>query len=150
MDTTSFLDKIAQRVFADFPESFENLTLVLPNKRARVFLIEKLKSKTDKTFFAPKIISIEEFIYDISKIKAIDNIELLFCFYQVYKKLTPTENTQDFETFSNWAKMLIGDFNEIDRYLLNPEPCSHGTRVRRHTALLLRQLFYLPQFLKYL
>lgn len=121
MDTTSFLDKIAQRVFTDFPESFENLTLVLPNKRARVFLIEKLKNKTDKTFFAPKIISIEEFIYDISKIKAIDNIELLFCFYEVYKSLTPAENTQDFETFSNWAKMLIGDFNEIDRYLLNPE-----------------------------
>ena len=46
---------------------------------------------------------------------------MLFCFYEVYKSLTPKENIQDFETFSNWAKILLGDFNEIDRYLLNPD-----------------------------
>lgn len=120
MNTNSFLDKIAQQITQDFPNNFENLTLVLPNKRARVFLIEKLKNQTNRTFFAPNIISIEEFIYEIAQIKSIDNIELLFCFYEVYKTLTPAENTQDFETFSNWAKMLLGDFNEIDRYLLNP------------------------------
>lgn len=117
----TFLDKIANRIHIDFQEDFENLTVVLPNKRARVFLIEKLKKQTNKTFFAPNIISIEEYIYTISKIKSIDNIELLFCFYEVYKSLTPKENIQDFETFSNWAKILLGDFNEIDRYLLNPD-----------------------------
>lgn len=120
MKSNSFLDKIAIQILQDFPENFDNLTLVLPNKRARVFLIEKLKNQTSKTFFAPNIISIEELIYEISGIKSIDNIELLFCFYEVYKILTPVENAQDFETFSNWAKMLLGDFNEIDRYLLNP------------------------------
>jgi len=121
MNSNTFLDKIAEQIFKDFNGSFNNLTLVLPNKRARVFLIEKLKNQTSETFFAPKIISIEEFIYEISKIKSIDNIELLFNFYEVYKTLTPKENIQDFETFSNWAKMLLGDFNEIDRYLLNPD-----------------------------
>lgn len=120
MHTNTFLDKIANQILQDFPINFENLTLVLPNKRARIFLIEKLKNQTEKTFFAPNIISIEEFIYEIAQIKSIDNIELLFCFYEVYKSLTPKENIQDFETFSNWAKMLLGDFNEIDRYLLNP------------------------------
>ncbi len=117
----TFLDKIATKIFTDFQDNFDNLSIILPNKRARVFLIEKLKNQTDKTFFAPNIISIEEFIFDISKIKSIDNIELLFCFYEVYKSLTPKENIQDFETFSNWAKMLLADFNEIDRYLLNPD-----------------------------
>lgn len=121
MKTQSFLDKIATKIFTDFQDNFDNLSIILPNKRARVFLIEKLKNQTDKTFFAPNIISIEEFIFDISKIKSIDNIELLFCFYEVYKSLTPKENIQDFETFSNWAKMLLADFNEIDRYLLNPD-----------------------------
>ena len=121
MKTQSFLDKIATKIFTDFQDNFDNLSIILPNKRARVFLIEKLKNQTDKTFFTPNIISIEEFIFDISKIKSIDNIELLFCFYEVYKSLTPKENIQDFETFSNWAKMLLADFNEIDRYLLNPD-----------------------------
>src|SRR5690606_17732478 len=34
---------------------------------------------------------------------------------------TPVNEQQDFEQFSNWAKMLLQDFNEIDRYLLKPQ-----------------------------
>ena len=41
-------------------------------------------------------------------------------FYEVYKEITPQNAQQDFEQFSNWAKMLLQDFNEIDRYLLKP------------------------------
>ena len=29
-------------------------------------------------------------------------------------------NQQEFELFANWAKTLLQDFNEIDRYLLDP------------------------------
>jgi len=45
---------------------------------------------------------------------------LLFEFYNVY--LSVTEKDQEsFETFANWAKTLLQDFNEIDRYLLEPD-----------------------------
>jgi hypothetical protein len=29
------------------------------------------------------------------------------------------KNQQSFELFANWAKTLLQDFNEIDRYLLD-------------------------------
>ncbi|WP_264433032.1 PD-(D/E)XK nuclease family protein [Flavobacterium agricola] len=67
----------------------------------------------------PKIISIEEYVQELAQINTLDNIELLFEFYTVYKKLTKTENLQSFDTFANWGKILIQDFNEIDRYLLD-------------------------------
>jgi len=93
---------------------------VLPNKRARLFLIEALKTTSDKTFFAPEIISVEDLIGNISKMHTLSSVEQLFEFYEVYKTITPISAQQDFEQFSNWAKMLLQDFNEIDRYLLKP------------------------------
>lgn len=97
-----------------------DLVVVLPNKRAKVFLIEALRNKTENTIFAPKIISIEDFIQDIAGIRSIDSIELVFEFYEVYLSITSKEKQQPFELFANWAKTLLQDFNEIDRYLLEP------------------------------
>jgi hypothetical protein len=47
----------------------------------------------------------------------VDPIELLFEFYDVCQLLKT--NQQSFELFANWAKTLLQDFNEIDRYLLD-------------------------------
>ena len=52
--------------------------------------------------------------------RSLDAIELLFEFYSVYLQSTPEDKQQDFERFSNWAKTLLQDFNEIDRYLVDP------------------------------
>jgi hypothetical protein len=49
----------------------------------------------------------------------VDPIELLFEFYDVYLSVTEKTNQQSFELFANWAKTLLQDFNEIDRYLLD-------------------------------
>ncbi len=120
MEKISFLHKIAQQVIHDYGLDFTNCLIVLPNKRGRLFLLEAFKDLSDKTFFAPEIISIEDFIGNVAKMDAITAIEQLFEFYEVYKEITPTEVQQDFEQFGNWAKMLLQDFNEIDRYLLKP------------------------------
>jgi hypothetical protein len=60
--------------------------VVLPNKRAKIFLIEALKS--DGNILSPEIISIEDFIQDIAGIRTVDPIELLFEFYDVYLSVT--------------------------------------------------------------
>ncbi len=44
----------------------------------------------------------------------------MFEFYEVYLSITEKSSQQPFETFANWAKTLLQDFNEIDRYLLDP------------------------------
>ena len=119
MTNISFLDKIAQVLIEDFSGKLSNTIVVLPNKRAKIFLIEALKKQVDTNIFSPEIISIEEFIQDIAGIRAVDPIELLFEFYEVYLSITEKSNQQSFELFANWAKTLIQDFNEIDRYLLD-------------------------------
>lgn len=119
MSNTTFLSKLTDELISLYPDTLSDITIVLPSKRARVFLIENIQSKLSKPIFAPTILSIEEFIQDISGLRTIDSIEVLFEFYKVYAAITEKKDVQDFETFSYWAKTVIQDFNEIDRYLLN-------------------------------
>jgi len=121
MADITFLDKLSTQIISNYGNNLPHITIVLPNKRARIFLLEALKKQLNATVFAPNIISIEDFVQDVSGIRSIDAIELMFEFYNVYLSLTPKDKQQPFETFANWAKTLLQDFNEIDRYLLNPD-----------------------------
>lgn len=120
MVQVTFLHDIAQVILSDYSHHLSDTVVVLPNRRAKVFLIDALGKQASKTIFAPQIISIEDFVRDIAQLRPVDNIALLFEFYTVYLELTPNE-PEPFETFANWAKTLLQDFNEIDRYLLDPD-----------------------------
>lgn len=120
MTTITFLDKIANVLVSEYNERISETIVVLPNKRAKIFLIEALKKQLQENIFSPEIVSIEDFIQSIAKIRTIDSIELLFEFYEVYLSVTEINQQQPFEVFANWGKTLLQDFNEIDRYLLEP------------------------------
>ena len=102
-------------------EDFSKLTFILPSKRAGVFLKSHIAKQLETTIFAPKILSIEEFVETLSDLKYANNTELLFEFYKVYLKHTPKDQVEPFDTFSKWSQILLQDFNEIDRYLVPPE-----------------------------
>jgi len=99
--------------------NFTNTSIILPNKRASIFVKNEIKSQISLNHFLPKIKSIEEFVFDISKINKTDNLVLLFEFYKIYLENTEKEKIESFDEFSNWASILIKDFNEIDSYLIN-------------------------------
>lgn len=99
-----------------------DFTLILPSKRAGGFLRNILKNTATQTSFSPLIISIEEFIENLSNLKIIDNTELLFKSYHAYLSTEVIKEKESFETYSSWAITLLNDFNEIDRYLVEPKP----------------------------
>lgn len=101
-------------------EDFSHLTFVLPSRRAGVFLKRELSKITPKSIFAPTIFSIEEFVQELSELRQVTNIELLFEFYSVYIKIEKPHRIETFDTFSKWATILLQDFNEIDRFLVEP------------------------------
>lgn len=102
-------------------EDISSLTFILPSKRAGNFLKHEISNLTEKTLFVPEILSIEEFIEELSGLRLISNTELLFKFYSVYTNNTTKDHTETFETFSKWAQTVIQDFNEIDRHLITQE-----------------------------
>ena len=98
---------------------FSKLSFILPNKRAGVFLKHSISRQLNSTIFAPKILSIEEFIEQLSDLSYANNTELIFEFYNVYVENTPKNLIEPFDTFSKWAQLLLQDFNEMDRYLVD-------------------------------
>ncbi|MEI7508213.1 MAG: PD-(D/E)XK nuclease family protein [Flavobacterium sp.] len=120
MEHSNFIQQIARVILNDYPDTLSDTIIILPNRRAKVFLIEALKNQSEKTIFAPEIISIEDFVQNIAGIRSIDSVALLFEFYTIYLEITEKDK-ESFETFANWAKTLLQDFNEIDRYLLEPD-----------------------------
>ncbi len=101
--------------------NLEELLFILPSKRAGVFLKHHLATLLEKPIFSPHIISIEEFVEELSGLQNISNTELLFKLYATYKELTKESEQEAFEIFSKWAQILLQDFNEIDRYLIPQE-----------------------------
>ncbi|WP_452220130.1 PD-(D/E)XK nuclease family protein [Lacinutrix salivirga] len=114
---TSFIHDVLSKLFKEH-HSLSQFTFILPSRRAGLFLKHTISEIIATTEFAPKIISIEEFVEDLSNLKAITNNELLFKFYSVYLNLTPKNSQEPFEVFSKWAQIVLQDFNEIDRYLI--------------------------------
>jgi len=102
-------------------QNLSDLIFVLPSKRAGLFLKYEISKVVNQTIFSPHIISIEEFVEELSELKSISNTELLFEFYTTYSQLTKKEHLDSFESFSKWAQILLQDFNEIDRYLIPQE-----------------------------
>ena len=76
MNESTFLDQLANQILIDFQHKLNDVQIVLPNKRAKVFLLQCLKNKLTSTVFAPKIISIEDLVQDISGIRSIDSLIL--------------------------------------------------------------------------
>jgi ATP-dependent helicase/nuclease subunit B len=117
---TPFLEKIADRLLQKFPDNMENVAIVLPSKRAVVFFKHYLSKKIDKPIFLPDFYSIEEFIENLSELQVLDNISLQFRLYATYLKFPPKKK-DSFDDFLKWSNVLLHDFNEIDRNLVDPK-----------------------------
>ncbi|GGD51111.1 PD-(D/E)XK nuclease family protein [Muriicola marianensis] len=95
----------------------EQLVLVVPSKRAGVFLLQLFAKTATKSEFAPTLYTIEEFVSVLSGVRYATNTQLIFELFEVYSTLRGKE-AESFHEFSRWGGTLLQDFNEIDRYLI--------------------------------
>jgi len=116
----NFIKKVIIEVIQN-NKNLQNITFISSSKRSTVFIKNYLKETLKENSFYPNIKSIEEFIEEVSEINVIDSIEILFKFYEIYQKNTKKEYQEPFEKFIAWANILLNDFNEIDRYLINAD-----------------------------
>ena len=115
---TTYINEIVTALFKS-NQNLSDFVFVLPSKRAGTFLKKEILSQSNQTQFAPEILSIEELIEKIADLKIASSIELLFEFYEVYLNEIAVLEKESFESFSSWASVLIDDFNEIDRNLID-------------------------------
>ena len=113
----SFLEYTLDQ-YPEWETSPSNYVFILPSKRAGFFLKNLMAQRTLHTLLAPDIWSIEDFVGDIAGLRYASEVQLLFHLYDVYLNEKNLEK-ESFESFSKWGPLLIQDFNEIDRYLID-------------------------------
>lgn len=112
----SFLSKTAKYLFEKYNHDFEDIAIVLPNKRAGLFFKDEISKLINKPIWLPEIMGAENFIETLSESEIIENTLQIFELYNSYQKTT--KNPEPFEEFTKWGQILLHDFNEIDRYLI--------------------------------
>lgn len=114
----SFLEKTVEHLYKKYGDGISELCIVLPNRRAGLFMKTHMARDLDRTFWAPEIFATEDLVALLSELQSADPTTLLFELYEVVKEKNPN-NTETFDEFSKWGQILLSDFNEIDRYLVD-------------------------------
>jgi CRISPR/Cas system-associated exonuclease Cas4 (RecB family) len=113
----SFLKQVTSGLIQKYSDNLFKATIVFPNRRAGIVFSNYLNSLVTKPMIAPEIITISELFATFSVLHVPDKLSLVFRLFKVYKDLKGS--TEQFDEFYYWGGMLISDFDQIDKYMLN-------------------------------
>lgn len=127
----SFLKEVARWLFDRYKADFRNIQLVFPNQRSGVFFMHYLKQinieqHAKDPFWLPRIQTINEFISEFSKLRLAEPIELLGVLYRIY--IAKSKSLENFDNFFSWGETMLRDFNDVDKYLVDPKTIFSNVR----------------------
>ncbi len=117
----AFLRQVAA-VYCDIEDKepglrMEDICFVFPNRRAGLFFRKELATMRRRVSFAPEFKGINDLFYSSSDLTPADSIDMLFTLFSVYRR--HIDDGMTFDRFVSFGNMLIADFNEIDKYLVD-------------------------------
>jgi len=115
-----FLRNTATYLLNKYPDNFSEISIILPNRRAGVFLKKYLSELIKKPVFLPRIISIQDFVIELSGVSLADEFTSLVELYKSYVAVKTAE-PEIFDDFLHWGGKLLQDFDELDQHLADTE-----------------------------
>ncbi|WP_321515468.1 PD-(D/E)XK nuclease family protein [Marinifilum fragile] len=115
----SFLQQITKELYSKYTKELSDCILVFPNRRAGLFFSKYLNELVEQPLWAPRVFTISEFFRSLSDLQIEDNLGLLFRLYKIYVKRMKV--SESFDEFYHWGEMLLGDFDDLDKYRGNAE-----------------------------
>ncbi|MCP4217905.1 MAG: hypothetical protein GY765_24900, partial [bacterium] len=115
-----FLQKLAETFIERCGGNLHRNAFVFPNRRSCLYFLRHLETCKPEgaTMWTPPVFSIGDFMARLSDLTIQDPLDLIFELYAVYGKHVSNYQKQ-FEDFYPWGKMILSDFNEIDKYLVD-------------------------------
>ena len=120
-----FIPKIAKFIHSEELD-LSHLTIVLPSERAKKYLTSALFDVYQKPLISPQMITMDKWIKSYSPETVIDKTRALIRLYEIHQKEvfkstsdSASYSDESFDEFIKWGDILLSDFNEIDRYLLD-------------------------------
>ena len=114
-----FLEKLADYHLQNNLTDISDFCFVFPSRRAGVFFRRYLNEKAPRPIFAPDILTINDFFGKLDPRPVSDNINLVFKLFNSYKATIRADMSLD--EFIPWGEMCLSDFDDIDKYLADPD-----------------------------
>ena len=118
---TPFLKQVADHYYGT--TSLEDRCFIFPNRRSLTFfkkyITEAVVAGSDRPIVMPKLLTVSQFFQNMAPVTVADRVTLLVVLYECYAKLNPSAESLD--EFIFWGDILLGDFNDVDKYLADPE-----------------------------
>lgn len=116
-----FLRYVISDLYKKFNGSFEDVVMVLPTRRAGLFVKQYLAEQIDKPVCAPECITITDLFDSLCALNPIDDIKAICLLYDIYKEKTKDFLTEglSLDSFYGWGRQLIDDFNNVDKNYLD-------------------------------
>lgn len=111
-----FLDHFAEYYINRYAQNTREHLLILPSKRS-VVALKFAFAQQPETLWLPEITDIVSFIEKLSGLEIINNQDALMLLFRSNNEIQP--EAEAFETFYSWGSVLLSDFNEIDRFLVD-------------------------------
>ena len=112
-----FLESCASYIYEKYHDDLHNICLVFPNRRSGVFFTAYLQKLLKRPVLGPDITTINELLLSLSGLQVPDQLWLISYLYDTYQKKTGSNET--FDDFYLWGEMLLADFDDTDKYLVD-------------------------------
>ena len=127
----TFLGQMIQQLSAQADIRLSETTIIVPTRRAVVFLREEITRYARQTVWAPQLIAIQDFVREQTGWQFPEALTLIFELYTAYLEEMRQETPQFFEPFEQfyaWGEMLLKDFDEIDKYCVDAQQLFSNVR----------------------
>ncbi|MCQ2202010.1 MAG: PD-(D/E)XK nuclease family protein [Bacteroidales bacterium] len=126
-----FLKSVSEYFISKFQgkSDWSNWTFVFSSHRAGAYFKNYLKETmvdSQSLLFGLRMITIDEFFNQYSRYVLADDLTLTFKLYKSYRDVLDKdaaigEDYKSFDFFYSWAQTFLGDFDDIDKYLVDAE-----------------------------
>ena len=106
----SFLTEVARAVVAKHGERLQDVVVVFPSQRARLFFSEALLEICKGNLWSPRFKTVDELMCSVSQLRSADRLRLISELYRVYSNY----HDEDFDRFYHWGEMLVADFDMVE------------------------------------
>ncbi|MFO0387176.1 MAG: PD-(D/E)XK nuclease family protein [Flavobacteriales bacterium] len=117
MPDNTFLHDCARTISERHERDLADVCIVVPAKRAGLFLRRELARCVEAPFIAPRIFTLPQYLSWRTGIAVATRTTLLFRLYSAHTASHAAP--ESFSQFMKWAAMAMDDFSDLDHYLVD-------------------------------
>jgi len=112
-----FLESCTSYIFRKYRSDFSRICIVMPNRRSGLFFTAYLKKMLKNAVIGPAVTTVNELMLSFSELLPASRLKLIADLFDIYRD--EIRSTETFDDFYFWGEVLLGDFDDVDKYRVN-------------------------------